>query len=95
MNLIRASLERGENARRVFRITLDGFLLNGQPVDGESVPDDGVRVVEAVNDRNFDTVKAADGSVSIQFDHKATSRLRWRYRSMRTMILSSASRSMG
>ena len=31
----------------------------------------------SVNDRKLDTVKAADGSVSVQFDHQATSRLRW------------------
>ncbi|MGA2770444.1 MAG: TIM-barrel domain-containing protein [Bryobacteraceae bacterium] len=31
----------------------------------------------SVNDRKLDTVKAADGSVSVEFDHQATSRLRW------------------
>jgi alpha-D-xyloside xylohydrolase len=32
----------------------------------------------SVNGQNIDTVKAADGSVSVQLDHKGTSRLRWR-----------------
>jgi len=32
----------------------------------------------SVDDQNIDTVKAADGSVSVQLDHKGTSRLRWR-----------------
>lgn len=30
-----------------------------------------------VGDRKLNTVKAADGSVSVQFDHQGTSRLRW------------------
>jgi alpha-D-xyloside xylohydrolase len=31
----------------------------------------------SANDRKLDTVKAADGSVSVEFDHQATSRLKW------------------
>jgi hypothetical protein len=30
-----------------------------------------------VGDRKLNTVKAADGSVSVEFDHQGTSRLRW------------------
>ena len=31
----------------------------------------------AVNDRKLDTVKAADGGVSVEFDHKGTASVRW------------------
>jgi alpha-D-xyloside xylohydrolase len=31
----------------------------------------------SVNDRKLNTVKAADGSVSVEFDHQGTSRLKW------------------
>jgi alpha-D-xyloside xylohydrolase len=31
----------------------------------------------SVNDRKLNTVKAADGSVSVEFNHQGTSRLRW------------------
>jgi hypothetical protein len=30
-----------------------------------------------VGDRKLNTVKAADGAVSVDFDHQATSRLSW------------------
>jgi len=31
----------------------------------------------SVNDRKLNTVKAADGAVSVEFDHQQTSRVRW------------------
>jgi hypothetical protein len=31
----------------------------------------------SVNDRKLDTVKAADGAVSVEFQHQGTTRLRW------------------
>ena len=31
----------------------------------------------SVNDRKLDTVKTADGSLSVEFDHQGTSRLKW------------------
>jgi hypothetical protein len=31
----------------------------------------------SVNDRKLNTVKAADGSLSVDFDHQGTSKLKW------------------